>query len=219
MLRDVLERIEARLDALDMTATAASRAAGLSEDAIRNIRRAVEKNDRQGVSTNTIIALAPVLSVTAAWLLEGSEANAPLVRIVGVVEADSGGAVAPLTGESGWDTVPVPPGGTPHDIAVEVRGHAIRAIAEAGSLIYFDSRRAPPNPDLLGYYCLVGLQDGSVMFKRLLRGSAPGLYMLEAQVGPPLEDVPVTWATEPSAIIPPRQAQRIIRRFSAPEAA
>jgi hypothetical protein len=40
MLRDVLKRIEARLDALDMTATAASRAAGLSEDAIRNIRRA-----------------------------------------------------------------------------------------------------------------------------------------------------------------------------------
>lgn len=216
MLRDVLCRIEARLEALKVSATAASRAAGLSEDAIRNIRRAVERNDRQGISTNTIIALAPVLGVTAAWLLEGSEADAPLARIIGTLEADGELAVK-FRGDG--DTAPIPPGGTPRSVAVEVRGHALRAIAEDGSLIYFEDNRAPPMPESLGYYCLVGLEDGRVLFKRLLRGSQPGVYLLESQVGPPMEEVRVAWAAEPTAIIPARHAQRIIRRTGAPHAA
>jgi hypothetical protein len=31
-------------------------------------------------------------------------------------------------------------------------------------------------------------------------------------VGPPIEDVRLRWAAEPTAIIPPKQARRIIRR-------
>jgi SOS-response transcriptional repressor LexA len=44
----------------------------LSEDAIRNLKRAVKEPDgRKGVSTRTITALAPVLETSAAWLLTG----------------------------------------------------------------------------------------------------------------------------------------------------
>jgi hypothetical protein len=32
--------------------------------------------------------------------------------------------------------------------------------------------------------------------------------MLESQVGPPIEDVRLKWAAEPTAIIPPKQARR-----------
>jgi hypothetical protein len=93
----------------------------------------------------------------------------------------------------------------------------MRAIAEDGSLIYFEDQRNPPTPDMIGYYCIVETEErpeGRVLFKRLLRGTKPGLYMLESQVGPPIEDVRIRWAAEPTAIIPPKQARRIIRRAS-----
>lgn len=220
MLRDVLDRIEARLVALKLSATAASRAAGLSEDAIRNMRRAVEKDDRQGVSTSTIMALAPVLETTASWLLEArGDEETRFVRIIGRVGADSEGTVIQTTGQEAFDMVPLPVGGSSDSVALEVAGHSMRYIADDGGLIYFEDQRSPPTPDMLGYYCIVETEDGRVLFKRLLRGSAPGLYMLESQIGPPIEDVRLRWAAEPIAIIPPKQARRLIRRAGENQAA
>nr|WP_246529082.1 S24 family peptidase [Microvirga zambiensis] len=70
-LREILGRIEKRLQAVGLSATAASKAAG-KPDAIRNLQRAVEKDDRQGVSTATLNALAPILKTTAVWLFAGA---------------------------------------------------------------------------------------------------------------------------------------------------
>jgi hypothetical protein len=69
-LEDVLFRIESRLKAVGLSAHAASLAAK-RPDAIRNLKRAVKNHDRRGVTTETLMALAPVLKTTAAWLLEG----------------------------------------------------------------------------------------------------------------------------------------------------
>ena len=69
LLNDVLSRVESRLAALNLSAHAASLAAK-KPDAIRNLRRAVLNNDRRGITTETLAALAPVLQTTAAWLLE-----------------------------------------------------------------------------------------------------------------------------------------------------
>lgn len=72
MLIDILNRIESRLKAVKLEASAASDAAGLSKDAIRNIQRTVKRGKEEaGVSSTTLIKLAPVLQTTAAWLLEG----------------------------------------------------------------------------------------------------------------------------------------------------
>jgi hypothetical protein len=65
----------------------------------------------------------------------------------------------------------------------------------------------------------VGLEDGRVLFKKLLRGSAPGLYDLESTAGDTIRDVRLRWAAEPTAIIPPRQARRIVRRADEDQAA
>lgn len=220
MLKDVLARIESRLAALKLSATAASKMAGLSEDAIRNMRRAVEKDERQGVSTSTIMALAPVLETTASWLLEGrGDEEARYVRIIGRVGADTEGTVIQSTGQEAYDLAPVPPGGSRDSVALEVVGHSMRAIAEDGALIYFEDQRNPPTPDMLGYYVIAELEDGRVLFKRLLRGSRPDVYMLESQIGPPIEDVRIRWAAEPTAIIPPKQARRVIRRAGEDQAA
>lgn len=213
MLKDVLDRIEARLKALGISATAASRQAGLSEDAIRNMRRAVEKDDRQGVSTSTITALAPVLQTTAAYLIEGAEPDAEIyVPIIGRVGADNDGEVVYTTAHETGDMAPIPPGGSRDSVALEVSGHSMRGFADDGSLLYFLSQHTPPTPDMLGYPCIVETTDGRVLLKRLLKGSRPGVYDLESQNGPTLEDVELRWAAEITAIIPARAARRIIRR-------
>jgi hypothetical protein len=159
---------------------------------------------------------AEAFGVRAEWLYDATgpmqPGSEPMVRIIGKVGADADGLVIQTTGQEDYDTAPVPPGGTSAAVALEVVGHSMRAVAEDGSLIYFEDQRNPPTPDMLGYYCIVETEDGRVLFKRLLRGSGPGLYMLESQVGPPIEDVRLRWAAEPTAIIPPRQARRIVRR-------
>lgn len=159
---------------------------------------------------------AEAFGVRAEWLYdETGPAHAGaegLVRIIGRVGADAEGAVIQTDGQEGFDMVPIPPGGTQAAVALEVVGHSMRTVAEDGSLIYFEDQRNPPTPDMLGYYCIVETEDGRVLFKRLLRGSEPNLYVLESQSGPPIEDVRLRWAAEPTAIIPPKQARRIIRR-------
>lgn len=198
----------------------ARRAAGLSVDQVAQRAgysasgvRAIE-NGQNGLRPDAAEKFAPVLGVTTAWLLtgDGDRDATPLVRIIGRVGADTEGTVIHATGQEGYDMAPVPPGGSRDSVALEVVGHSMRAIAEDGSLIYFEDQRNPPTPDMLGYYVIAELEDGRVLFKRLLRGSRPDVYMLESQIGPPIEDVRIRWAAEPTAIIPPKQARRVIRR-------
>jgi predicted ATP-grasp superfamily ATP-dependent carboligase len=66
-LRGIVVRVEQRLEALGMSAHAASTAAG-KLDAVRNLRRAVETVNRQGMATTTLSALAPVLGVSEEWI-------------------------------------------------------------------------------------------------------------------------------------------------------
>jgi phage repressor protein C with HTH and peptisase S24 domain len=66
-LQGILARIDRRLQAVGLSESAASKLAK-KPDAIRNLRRAVEQGDRQGMSTATLNALAPVLKTTAVWL-------------------------------------------------------------------------------------------------------------------------------------------------------
>jgi len=75
-LADILQRVESRLKALGLSAHAASTAAG-KPYAIRNIRRAVQLGNRQGVSTATIAALAPVLQASVGWLMTGEDEEPP----------------------------------------------------------------------------------------------------------------------------------------------
>lgn len=75
-LEEILARVERRLTAVGLSASAASKAAG-KPDAIRNLQRAVEKGDRQGVSTATLNALAPVLRTTSVWLFAGAGPEEP----------------------------------------------------------------------------------------------------------------------------------------------
>lgn len=71
-IAQVLERIEERLKTARLSAAAASTRAGLSIDAIRNIRRRVAGGgDRGTVNLATLVALARVLGTTPTYLATG----------------------------------------------------------------------------------------------------------------------------------------------------
>lgn len=87
-LAEILARIDERLAALDMTESAASKAAGKGE-AIRNMRRTVDAGkDEAGVSTATLFALAPVLGCTPGWLVDGTTTE-PAKPELGLSEAQA----------------------------------------------------------------------------------------------------------------------------------
>jgi len=58
---------------MDLTESKAATMAGLSDSAIRNMRRAVKQGKEQGASIKTLDKLAPVLDTTSAWLLSGGD--------------------------------------------------------------------------------------------------------------------------------------------------
>lgn len=102
-LSAILARIEARLIDLGISASAASTQSGLSPDAIRNLRRAVQDGrTNASVSVRTISALAPTLKLTENYLLTGS------------IDNDQGAAI-------GSSVVMVPIiGGAAHGVFMEV---------------------------------------------------------------------------------------------------
>jgi len=65
----ILARIKARLDELETTESAISKAATGSTDTIRNWRRRVKKGETPGASTLTLQPIADALNVPLDWLL------------------------------------------------------------------------------------------------------------------------------------------------------
>lgn len=196
-LEDVVARVKSRLQALGLSAQAASKAAGLSPDAIRNMERAVKEGKRQGVSTRTVTALAPVLHTTSGWLLEGqgdedAGVTTDTVPVVGYVGA---GALAVMfsEGQGPFDMVPAPEGSSPHTVAAEIRGESLGPLFDQW-LVFYDDVRSPVTPDLIGRLCVVGLPDGRVLVKRLQRAAGSDLYHLISNAEGPMLDQVVDWA-------------------------
>lgn len=135
-----------------------------------------------------------------------------LAPIIGRVGADSEGAVLFATGQSAGDLAPIPPGGTHRAVALQVVGHSMRGLVDDGGLIYFEDQRRTPTADMLGHVVVVETDQDEVLVKRLLRGSRSGVYDLESIVGPTRRDCKLRWAAHITAIIPPFQARKIVRR-------
>jgi hypothetical protein len=207
MITDTYKRVEHRLSVVGLTASAASKAAGLSEDAIRNMKRAAEdpETGRKGVSTRTISALAPVLRTTAGWLLDGDgpeewEAVIHRVPLVGYVGA---GAEAHFYGsaDEGLGEVDAPEGATENTRAAEIRGESLGPLFERW-LIFYDDVRTPVTPDLIGQLCIVGLPGDKVLVKKLQSSRTEGLYHLLSNNEAPMLDQEVLWAARVRQMTP-----------------
>ena len=206
-LSDILQRVERRLDATSLSADAASDRAG-KKDAIRNMRRAV-KEGRDGVSTATIQALAPVLETSVAWLMEGgdepdlssedvaSQLEPPAkrsVRITGYVGAGSEAHYYRYADED-FTTVEPPEGASDQTIAVEIKGKSWGPQMD-GWLVFYDDIRSPITEDMYGKACVVGLADDRILLKTIKREGDGSLTLLSNSNEPPIEGAVIEWAAK-----------------------
>lgn len=201
-LKKVLSRIERRLKAVNLSASAASKRAK-KPDAIRNIQRAVKSGDRQGVSTATLTALAPVLHTTLPWLtdgvgLEDPSAEQKTAPVWG--QAGAGGQVYGFQEGNQIDYISAPEGVVPGEGLIEITGNSLGPLFDRWYAVV-DEVRHPPTTDLIGQLCVVGLADGSVYVKKLKKGRGKK-FTLESNFDPPIYDVEVKWATKVKNLVP-----------------
>jgi transcriptional regulator with XRE-family HTH domain len=131
------------------------------------------------------------------------------IPIIGRVGASADGLIIHDTDHGPFGEIEAPTGASGDEAAVEVEGHSMGMYAPDGSLVLYHDRRNPPTTDLLGEVCVVGLPDGRILVKRLLRGSEPRLFDLESLVGETLRDQRVDWAAVVSIVIHPRHARQL----------
>lgn len=166
----------------------------------------LERGERR-LTAQYINLASKAFGVQQAEILEaGEDVTLP---IVGRVGASTDGSVIQATDHGPFGEVQAPVGSRGSEVAVEVIGHSMGIYAPDGSLILYDDRHEPPHEDMLGNVCVVGLPDGRVLVKRLLRGSRRGLFDLESLVGETLRDQRVEWAAMVLVVIHPAQARRL----------
>ena len=146
----------------------------------------LERGERR-LSDGYIQIAAKVYGVTPAEILGGAH-EIPLVGHIG-----AGQEIHAEFDDAPFDHVEAPPGVSPKTtVAVEVRGDSMYPLLDEHDLVYYSRRDEAPER-MVGRLCVVRLADGRTFVKRLRRGTAPGLYMLESLNGPPIEDVEIEW--------------------------
>ena len=208
-LEDVLFRIESRLKAVGLSAHAASLAAK-RPDAIRNLKRAVKNHDRRGVTTETLMALAPVLKTTAAWLLEGVGEPTPgnTVQVVGRIGA--GAEILPEFEQippEGLYEIEVPFPIANDAIAFQVEGDSMWPRYDPGDVIIC-WRQGTNVDEVVGWEAAVRTTDGKRYLKRIQRGGSSGTFDLESHNAAPIRGVQIEFAAEIKGVVRTGQWRR-----------
>jgi len=153
--------------------------------------------------------------VTPEWLLTGRkigptdgggfgpeapEPTAPKVPVAGYVGAGAKTHFYAVA-QGGLDEVDAPEGSTPDTVSVEIRGDSLGTFFDRW-LVFYDDVRRPVTPDLLGKLCVVGLDDGRVLIKKLQRSRSQDLFNLVSQTEAPILDVAVEWAAKVKSMMP-----------------
>lgn len=86
-------------------------------------------------------------------------------------------------GQGPFDVAPLPAGSSAGTVAAIVRGDSMAGRADDGDIIYFDERRAPGD-DMIGRLCVIGLEDGRVLVKKLMRSN--GTWILSSLAADPI---------------------------------
>lgn len=129
-----------------------------------------------------------------------SDPVARTVRVVGYVGA--GDAAHYYDAAQGpFDEVQAPEYATKETVAAEVRGPSIGKHFD-GWLVFYDERRSPVTPDMIGKLCVVGLLDGRILVKVIKAARTPGYYHLLSETEGPMNDEEIEWAAEVTGMRP-----------------
>lgn len=181
----------------------ARKRAGLSQDALGQAassgRSTIVKLERGELPMNEAWAkrLAPHLGVRPDQLWDG-----PSVPVVGYVGAGQRVyAYDDMT--NGDESISRPPMTSGDLLAVEVRGDSMLPLAEEGWHIVYTAEATVDENAVINKVCVVQLdEDGSMLVKRVVRGSKPYHYHLLSLNAPAIEDVRLRWAAVVKAIVP-----------------
>lgn len=197
MRSDIAERVQARLDELDLSASKASLEAGGSKDLIRNIFRFPDKQP----TIATLKSLARVLGVRWEWLADGSgnPTNAGIfhVPVMGLIGA--GGEILPEFEQvppEGLDTIDLPFSVPPEIIAFQVRGISMMPVYKDGDAVLVWKIQRMGTEHYVGEEAAVRTHDGRRFLKELQRGSQRGSFNLYSYNAPLIENVGVEWVGE-----------------------
>jgi transcriptional regulator with XRE-family HTH domain len=196
MTTPLAKRIKARIEEIGTSARAVSLKVTGSAEFLRAVYAGAQPR------ADNLAKLANVLGVSIPWLLTGrddgtgSDSTDDIVPIVGYVGAGSEAHFYDIAHDPS-EFVPIPAGVSLKsnvDLkAVEIRGDSLGSIYN-GWLAYYDDVHQQPDSTMLKKLCVVGLKDGRVLVKQLMKGSAPGLYHLLSQTEGVIEDAEISWA-------------------------
>lgn len=122
------------------------------------------------------------------------------VPLVGYVGAGSH-AYLFSEGQGPFDEVDAPEGSTEDTVAVEIRGDSLGSFFDQW-VVYYDDVHTPPTSSMMNKLCVVGVADGRILIKKLVRGTLPGHYTLLSQFEPPIYDVLIEWAALVKNMVP-----------------
>lgn len=166
------------------------------------------ENGTRGLRPAVAARYAKAFKVTPEYLLydrtKGTPGPSPQdrprsVELVGYVGAGSEAYFFSDQGE--LDQVAAPDNATEDTVAVEIRGESLGSFFDRW-LVYYDQVRRPVTPDLIGKLCVVGLEDGRILVKKIQRSRARGLFHLLSQTEGPILDVAIEWAARVKHMAP-----------------
>lgn len=204
-MAEIHERLAAaRKEAGYATARAAAETLGVSE-----VTYVQHENGRRGFKREAADQYARKFHVALEWLLTGkgpkerrplrSSADQRYVPLVGYVGA--GAQTHFFANDAPLDEVPAPAGATDSTVAVEIRGESLGSFFDRW-LVFYDDVRRPVTTDLINRLCVVGLDDGRILIKKVQRSKARGLFHLLSQTEPPILDVSIEWAAAVKNMVP-----------------
>lgn len=181
MLDQVLARIDKRLKAVNLAESTAAVKAGLSDSAIRNMRRAVAANKQQGASIKTLSKLAPVLQTSVTWLMEESgpeivtnstplpttTIDVPKISWVSAGQLSSHEGVLDFSEFPTVAALDLPQG---QWIALQVDGDSMNKISPPGSTIFVNLKDTRLAPNAL---YVVADETGAATYKRYRPDDSP----------------------------------------------
>jgi hypothetical protein len=153
--------------------------------------------------------------VTPEWLLTGlrqpeidipfppeqfEELRTPKLPVLGYVGAGTQAHYYDVS-QGYLDDIDLPKPVTNTTVALAIHDHGLGEFFNDW-LMFFDEMRDTVTPDLLGYLCVVGLDDGRVLVRHLERGRTEGTYNLIAGFGDTFLDVSVHWAAKVTTMLP-----------------
>lgn len=126
----------------------------------------------------------------------------PPVPVMGLVGA--GAEVLPIDdyplGQAN-ETIARPPGVSGVLVAVRVVGDSMLPRYDPGDLLLYTRENETMAADVIGRYCVVNLNDGRMMVKKVQPGKKLGTYTLTSPNAPPVENVFLRWAAPVRAVV------------------